>query len=102
MGPRLRGDDGCDAMLAPMRIRGDDGPALNSACQSLFADFFTRSFAGMTPNRRQLSIMLARMGQRGRVRPSAGLEPGPAERVTLEILSNIGLRARGSQEAPRN
>ena len=30
-------------------IRGDDGLALNSARHSLFADFFTRSFAGMTP-----------------------------------------------------
>ena len=30
-------------------MRGDDGLALNSPCQSLFADFFTRSFAGMTP-----------------------------------------------------
>ena len=29
-------------------MRGDDGMALNSACQSHFADFFTRSFAGMT------------------------------------------------------
>ena len=28
MGPRLRGDDGCDAMLAPMRLRGDDASPL--------------------------------------------------------------------------
>ena len=31
------------------RMRGDDGIAPNSACQSHFADFFTRSFAGRTP-----------------------------------------------------
>jgi hypothetical protein len=28
MGPRLRGDDGCDAMLAPMRLRGDGAEAV--------------------------------------------------------------------------
>ena len=34
-----------------MLIRGDDGLTLNSPCHSLFANFFTRSCAGMTPRK---------------------------------------------------
>jgi hypothetical protein len=41
------------------RIRGDDGLALNSASDSNFTNFFTRSFAGMTPNHWQISAKLA-------------------------------------------
>ena len=34
-------------------MRGDDGLALNSPCQSLFPDFFTRSNAGIHANKKR-------------------------------------------------
>jgi hypothetical protein len=37
------------------RMRGDDGLALNSPCQSLFADFFTRSQAGIHASKKRWS-----------------------------------------------
>ena len=67
-------------------MRGDDGLALNSPCQSLFAGFFTRSFAGMTPNRWQLSVTLARMAfSRSLARPTA---EGPRMPATEERAGN--------------
>ena len=54
------------------RMRGDDGLALNSPCQSLFADFFTRSKADFAVEvRPEREMVLVRTRSAATMRPAA-------------------------------
>jgi hypothetical protein len=54
MGPRLRGDDGCGVMLAPMRLRGDKRRGAMSAPMGLHPGMVSRLWIFIGGHRRQV------------------------------------------------